>query len=77
VSTENDLDYDAKAVGKYITKLRRAKKLSMYQLALNSGISRSVLLHAEKGAREPRLNTVFRIIDGLNMRPAEFFKAFN
>jgi transcriptional regulator with XRE-family HTH domain len=77
VSTENELDYDAKAVGKYITKLRRAKKISMYQLALDSGISRSVLLHTEKGKREPRLNTVFRIIDGLEMRPADFFKVFD
>jgi transcriptional regulator with XRE-family HTH domain len=77
VSTDNDLDYDAKDIGRYITKLRRAKKLSMYQLALNSGISRSVLMHTEKGKREPRLNTVFRIIDGLEMRPAEFFQPFN
>jgi hypothetical protein len=34
-------------------------------------------MRIEKGEREPRLNTVFKIIDGLNMRPAEFFMAFN
>ena len=74
MSTDNELDYDAKYVGRYITKLRQARNMSMYELALNAGISRAVLMRTEKGEREPRLNTVFRIIDGLNMRPAEFFR---
>lgn len=77
MSTENELNYDAKVIGRYITKLRKSKNMSMYALALNSGISGSVLLHTEKGQREPRLNTIFRIIDGLEMTPAEFFKPFN
>ena len=76
MSNDNDLPYDAKTVGVYITKLRLAKKLSMYQLALDSGISRAVLKRTEDGEREPRLNTLLRIIDGLDMRPAEFFKPF-
>ncbi|MDR1452936.1 MAG: helix-turn-helix domain-containing protein [Candidatus Margulisbacteria bacterium] len=77
MSTDNDLIYDAVDVGIYITKLRKAKKLSMYQLALNSGVSRSILFYIEKGIREPHMNTVFKIIDGLEMRPAEFFRTFN
>jgi transcriptional regulator with XRE-family HTH domain len=79
VNIKNDfgLPYDAKDIGKYINKLRRERKLSMYQLALDSGVTRAVLMRIEKGEREPRLNTVFKIIDGLNMRPAEFFTVFN
>ena len=76
MSTNDDLEYDSIAIGKHITALRKAKKLSMYQLALDAGISRTVLMHTEKGEREPRINTLLKIIDGLDMKPAEFFKPF-
>lgn len=48
----------------------------MYKLSLNSGISNSVLLRVEKGEREPKVNTLLKIIDGLDISPAEFFKDF-
>jgi len=57
--------------------LRKSKGWSMYKLSLNSGISNSVLMRVEKGEREPKTNTLLRIIDGLGLSPAEFFKAFN
>ena len=60
-------------VGKLITKLRKMKGWSSYKLSLNSGISNSVLTRIEKGEREPMLSTVFKIIDGLEMTPSEFF----
>lgn len=77
MSTDNnDLFYTNKDVGKHITKLRRAKGWSMYKLSLNSGISNSVLMRVEKGEREPKINTLLRIIDGLEQSPADFFKSF-
>ncbi|MDR1452938.1 MAG: helix-turn-helix domain-containing protein [Candidatus Margulisbacteria bacterium] len=79
VTVKNDfgLPYDAKDIGKYIRKLRRERKLSMYQLALNTGVTRTVLMRVEKGEREPRVNTLLKIIDGLELRPAEFFRIFD
>jgi transcriptional regulator with XRE-family HTH domain len=74
MSTDDDLKYNAKIIGLHITKLRSGKKISMYQLALDSGISRAVLMRAEKGEREPRINTLFKIIDGLGLTPVEFFQ---
>jgi len=80
VSTDNinkiDQKYSNIEVGERITKLRKARKMSMYQLSLESGISNSVLMRVEKGEREPLINTLFKIIDGLGISPAEFFREF-
>lgn len=78
MSTDNDdLLYTNKDVGIHIARIRKNKGWSMYKLALNSGISNSVLMRVEKGEREPKLNTLLRIIDGLEMSPADFFKRFH
>jgi len=77
MSTDNDdLIYTNIDIGKHIAKLRKAKNLSMYKLAINSGISNSVLMRVEKGHREPKINTLLRIIDGLGLSPTDFFKPF-
>ena len=56
MSTDNeDLQHTKADICKHITKLRKAKGLSMYQLSLDSGISNSVLMRIEKGEREPKL----------------------
>ena len=77
MSIDNYLRYSNKDIGKRITKLRKAKGFSMYKLSLNSGISNSVLMRVEKGKREPKINTLLKIIDGLDMSPAEFFRHFD
>lgn len=77
MSTGNDdLKYTNIDIGKKITKLRKARGFSMYKLSLNSGISNSVLMRIEKGEREPKINTLLKIIEGLEISPAEFFKGF-
>ena len=76
MSIDNELKYTNTELGKHITSLRKSKKYSMYKLSLNSGISNSVLMRIEKGQREPRINTLLKIIDGLEITPAEFFKRF-
>jgi len=77
MSTDNmELKYTNVEIGERVTKIRKSKGLSMYKLSLNSGISNSVLMRVEKGEREPKINTLLKIIDGLEMTPAEFFKSF-
>lgn len=75
--TYNDLKYTNKDVVARIRKLRKAKKMSMYMLALNAGLNNTVVQRVERGEREPKIDTLFRIIDGLEISPAEFFKIFN
>lgn len=64
-------------IGKHVSKLRKANKMTKYKLAICSGISQSVLMRVETGEREPRINTLMRIIEGLDMTPGEFFKPFH
>ncbi|MDR1453517.1 MAG: helix-turn-helix domain-containing protein [Candidatus Margulisbacteria bacterium] len=70
------LKYSNQDVITRIRKIRKSKKLSMYMLALNSGLNNTVIQRVERGEREPKINTLFKIIDGLEMSPAEFFKSF-
>ncbi len=78
MSTDNEeLKYSNINIGKHISKIRIAKNWSMYRLSLNSGISNSVLMRIEKGEREPKINTLLKIIDGLELSPAKFFASFS
>lgn len=72
-----ELKYTNIEIGKLIAQFRKAKKLSMYKLSLNSCVSNSVLSRVEKGEREPKINTLLKIIDGLEMSPSEFFRRFS
>ena len=77
MSTDNDeLKWTSAEIGLHIRELREKRGISMYQLALDSGISNSVLMRIEKGEREARVNTVLKIIEGLGITPAEFFREF-
>jgi transcriptional regulator with XRE-family HTH domain len=73
---EFDLQYEPKDIGAYITKLRKSRKISVCQLALRSGMKEPVLLRVEKGRADPRLSTLLKIIRGLEMSVADFFKVF-
>ena len=76
MSTDNELTWANTDIGTHITTLRKAKGWSSYKLALNSGVSNSVLTRIEKGEREPKINTLLRIIEGLELNPAAFFSRF-
>jgi transcriptional regulator with XRE-family HTH domain len=71
------LKYDTKDVGKRIRELRQKKKWSMHRLSYKACVDATVLMRIEKGERVPMLDTLLKIIDGLEMRPAEFFRTFN
>jgi transcriptional regulator with XRE-family HTH domain len=77
MSTDNYLRYSNIDIGKRVSKLRENKGWSSYKLSLSSGIANSVLTRIEKGEREPKVNTLLKIIEGLEMTPSEFFKEFN
>lgn len=76
MSKDNYMPYDNVDVAKRIIELRLKKGWSSYMLSLKSGISNSVLIRIEKTEREPKINTLLKIISGLNMSPNEFFMPF-
>ena len=71
-----NLKYDTKDIGKRIKELREARKITLHFLSYKACVDHSVLTRVERGEREPMLSTLLKIIDGLDIQPAEFFKIF-
>lgn len=73
MSSDNEIKYDNSDVGRLITKIRNEKGYSTYRLAIDSGVSSGVIIRIEKGEREPKINTLLRILNGLDITPSDFF----
>ena len=73
----SDLKYTPLDIGVRITQLRKQKNMSMYALAMNSGLDDTIILRSETGEREPKIGTLLKIIDGLEISVADFFQVFN
>ena len=73
MSSDSEIKYDNSDVGRLITKIRNEKGYSTYRLAIDSGVSSGVIIRIEKGEREPKINTLLRILNGLDITPSDFF----
>jgi transcriptional regulator with XRE-family HTH domain len=69
--------YTARNIAARITKLRLKQRKSICQLALDAGLNDTVILRVENGERVPKIDTLLKIIDGLEISPARFFQAFD
>jgi transcriptional regulator with XRE-family HTH domain len=68
--------YTARDIAARITRLRLKQRKSICQLALDAGLNDTVILRVENGERVPKIDTLLKIIDGLETSPAGFFKIF-
>lgn len=72
---DSRLDQDRKqassAFGKRLRELRERQKLSQDALADATDIHPTAIGRMERGAREPRLTTILRLADGLDVQPGE------
>jgi transcriptional regulator with XRE-family HTH domain len=59
------------AFGRRVRQLRKAKALSQDQLAWSCDIHPTAIARIERGAREPRLTTILRLAQGLDVQPGE------
>ena len=73
MSTDSELKYDNVQIGGLLKRLREEKGYSTYRLAIESGVSSGVIVRVEKGEREPKINTLLRILEGLEITPSKFF----
>lgn len=73
MSSDSEIKYDNSDVGRLITRIRNEKGYSTYRLAIDSGVSSGVIIRIEKGEREPKINTLLRILNGLDITPSDFF----
>ena len=62
-----------KIICKRILLLRKARNLTLEQLAYQSGISKGGLSEIERNMKEPRAFTILKICNSLGITLSEFF----
>lgn len=62
-----------KIICQRISALRKSNKLTLEQLAYQSGISKGGLSEIERNMKEPRAYTILKICNGLGISMKEFF----
>ena len=60
--------------GKRLASLRRSKGLSQEELASRAGLHAVAITYIETGKRLPKLNTVYKLARGLELRVEDLFK---
>ena len=65
------MQFDNKAVGKTIRKLRNTKGVSQDVLSGFAGIARTHLTMIENGDKQANFETLWKIAGALDMRPSE------
>ena len=63
-----------KKIGQRIKELRKKQGITMEKLAYESGISKGGLSELERGMKEPRISTLVKIVENLDVSLSEFFK---
>ena len=61
-----------KTAGELLKKLRGGK--SQFMFSSENDISISIVNTFERGLKDPQLTPVFRIAEGLNLKPSEFVR---
>jgi transcriptional regulator with XRE-family HTH domain len=62
-------------IGERIKELRREKNLSQEAVAYNAGIVRSFMTHIENGRRNVSVETLEKVLSGLEVSFSDFFNS--
>ncbi len=65
------------AFGRTLRKARRDRDLSQEALADEAGLSAKHVGEIERANKDPRLTTVLKLADALELRSSELFRAFD
>lgn len=65
------------AFGRTLRKARRDKDLSQEALADEAGLSAKHVGEIERANKDPRLTTVLRLADALELRSSDLFRQFD
>jgi transcriptional regulator with XRE-family HTH domain len=76
LKAEFGLKYDSSDIGRNIVKFRKQKKITRNKLAYKACVDGTSLMRIERGENSPVLDTLLKIIDGLDISMAEFFRNF-
>ena len=61
-------------VGIALREVREKKRISQQELAVRSTVDRTFISHIEKGRRNVSIETLAKLLDGMNMSFKDFFK---
>lgn len=59
------------AFGRRLRELRHARNVSQDELSARTDVHPTAIGRLERGARDPRLTTILRLADGLEVEPGE------
>lgn len=62
--------------GDILLETRKSKDITQYRLAKLTGLSERHLNYIERGVREPRLITIIRLAEAMDMLPGELVNAY-
>ena len=68
------MPYNSKAFGIVISRLRVQKNLTQEQLSGLAGIARSHLAALESGQKNPKLDTIWKLAEALNIKPSQLIR---
>ena len=63
-----------KAFGRALRDVRKERKMSQEQLALESGFDRTYISLLERGVQSPTLRTVVKLAELLRVKPSEMVR---
>lgn len=63
-----------KAFGEQLAKIRKSNGLSQEELANRAGLHAVAITYIETGKRLPKLNTIHKLANGLEIKVEELFK---
>ena len=70
------MKYDSGDIGKKIVEFRKQKKMTRHKLAYKACVDGTALMRIERGENSPTLDTLLKIIDGLDISLSDFFRNF-
>jgi len=68
------MPYNSKAFGIVISRLRVQKNLTQEQLSGLANIARSHLAALESGQKNPKLDTIWKLAEALNIKPSQLIR---
>lgn len=73
LTTDNHMQNYKKTFGNHLKHLRKAAGMTQKDLAAASDLSLQYISEVERGVANPKLETLLRIAEGLNVVPLELF----
>ena len=73
--TRKRIQIFARAFGRAVREERQAQEISQEELGFRADLDRTYVSGVERGVRNPTLETILRLAEGLGVRPSRLVQA--